>query len=200
VLDIARAGQAAGCHEALFTLGDKPELRYRAARDALATLGFASTLDYLRAMAELVRRETGLLPHLNAGVMSHEEFSSLREVAPSMGIMLESAAPRLAQKGGPHYGSPDKTPTVRLLSIRAAGQARVPLTTGLLIGIGETREERLLSLLALRDLQAEHGHLQEIILQNFVPKAGTKMADVPHRPSRNCCGPSPWPGMFSVRR
>jgi FO synthase len=99
VLDIARAGQAAGCHEALFTLGDKPELRYRAARDALATLGFASTLDYLRAMAELVRRETGLLPHLNAGVMSHEEFRSLREVAPSMGIMLESAsAPRLAQK------------------------------------------------------------------------------------------------------
>jgi FO synthase len=182
VLDIARAGQAAGCHEALFTLGDKPELRYRAARDALATLGFASTLDYLRAMAELVRRETGLLPHLNAGVMSHEEFSSLREVAPSMGIMLESAAPRLAQKGGPHYGSPDKTPTVRLLSIRAAGQARVPLTTGLLIGIGETREERLLSLLALRDLQAEHGHLQEIILQNFVPKAGTKMADVPAPP------------------
>ena len=121
VLDIARAGQAAGCHEALFTLGDKPERRYRAARDALATLGFASTLDYLRAMAELVRRETGLLPHLNAGVMSHEEFSSLREVAPSMGIMLESAAPRLAQKGGPHYGSPDKAPAVRLLSIRAAG-------------------------------------------------------------------------------
>lgn len=179
VLEIARAGQAAGCHEALFTLGDKPELRYRAARDALATLGFASTLDYLRAMAELVRRETGLLPHLNAGVMSWEEFRSLREVAPSMGIMLESAAPRLTLRGAPHYGSPDKAPAVRLLSIRAAGQARVPLTTGLLIGIGETREERLLSLLALRDLHAEHGHLQELILQNFVPKPGTKMAKAP---------------------
>ena len=182
VLAIARAGQAAGCHEALFTLGDKPELRYRAAREALATLGFASTLDYLRAMAELVRRETGLLPHLNAGVMSYEEFRSLREVAPSMGIMLESAASRLIQRGGPHFGSPDKAPTVRLLSIRAAGQARVPLTSGLLIGIGETREERLLSLLALRDLHAEHGHLQELILQNFVPKPGTKMAKAPAPP------------------
>lgn len=179
VLAIARAGQAAGCHEALFTLGDKPELRYRVAREALATLGYASTLDYLRAMAELVRRETGLLPHLNAGVLSYDEFRSLREVAPSMGIMLESAAPRLMQRGGPHFGSPDKAPTVRLLSIRAAGQARVPLTSGLLIGIGETREERLLSLLALRDLHAEHGHLQELILQNFVPKAGTKMANAP---------------------
>ena len=179
VLAIARAGQAAGCHEALFTLGDKPELRYRAARTALTTLGFASTLDYLQAMAELVRRETGLLPHLNAGVVSYEEFRNLREVAPSMGIMLESAAARLTQRGGPHFGSPDKAPTVRLLSIRAAGLARVPLTSGLLIGIGETREERLLSLLALRDLHAEHGHLQELILQNFVPKPGTKMANSP---------------------
>jgi FO synthase len=179
VLAIARAGQAAGCHEALFTLGDKPELRYRVARDALATLGYASTLDYLRAMAELVRRETGLLPHLNAGLMSHDEFRSLREVAPSMGIMLESAAARLTQRGGPHFGSPDKAPTVRLLAIRAAGQARVPFTSGLLIGIGETRDERLLSLLALRDLHAEHGHLQELIVQNFVPKPGTKMANSP---------------------
>ena len=182
VLSIARAGQAAGCHEALFTLGDKPEQRYRVAREALARLGHATTVDYLHAMAALVHRETGLLPHLNPGVLAREDYERLRSVAPSMGIMLESAAPRLAARGSPHFGSPDKAPAVRLASIRAAGEARVPLTTGLLIGIGETRDERLLSLLMLRDLHREFGHLQELIIQNFVPKPGTVMADVPEPP------------------
>jgi len=179
VLAIARAGQAAGCHEALFTLGDKPELRYRVAREALAKLGYASTVDYLQAMAALVRKETGLLPHLNPGVLTLDEYRRLRAVAPSMGIMLESASARLTERGGPHFGSPDKAPALRLASIRAAGEARVPLTSGLLIGIGETRDERLLSLLLLRDLHRDFGHLQELIIQNFVPKPGTVMAGVP---------------------
>ena len=175
VLDIARAGKAAGCREALFTLGDKPELRYRAARDALAGFGCDSTLEYLRQMASLVLKETGLLPHLNPGVMTREDYERLRPVSPSMGIMLESASNRLCEPGGPHFGSPDKWPETRLASIRAAGEARVPLTSGILIGIGETREERIDSLLAIRDLHHRYGHIQEIIVQNFVPKHGTKM-------------------------
>lgn len=179
VLDIARQGQAAGCREALFTLGDKPELRYRAARDALAELGYTRTIDYLQAMAELVLKETGLLPHLNPGVLSAEDYAQLRPAAASMGIMLESAAARLCERGGAHFGSPDKLPAVRLAAIDAAGSARVALTSGILIGIGETREERLQSLLALRDSHQRHGQLQEIIVQNFVPKAGTKMAQSP---------------------
>ena len=177
VLSIARAGAAQGCREALFTLGDKPELRYRAAREALAALGHETTIGYVRAMAELVLRETGLLPHLNPGVLTAEDYRVLRPVAPSMGLMLESASPRLAERGGPHHGSPDKLPATRLAAIDAAGAARVALTTGLLIGIGETREERIASLVALRDLHRRHGHLQELIIQNFVPKAGTKMAE-----------------------
>jgi FO synthase len=179
VLAIARAGQAAGCREALFTLGDKPELRYRAAREGLAALGYSSTLAYLRAMAGRVLRETGLLPHLNPGVLAPDDYRSLRAVAPSMGIMLESAAARLAARGGPHFGSPDKRPAVRLKAIADAGAAAVPLTTGLLIGIGETRVERVESLLALRALHRQYGHLQELIIQNFVPKPGTRMAAQP---------------------
>lgn len=182
VMAIARAGQAAGCREALFTLGDKPELRYRAAREALDRLGYSSTLDYVAAMAEQVLRETGLLPHLNPGVMSAADYARLREFAPSMGLMLESASPRLSIRGGPHHGSPDKDPAVRLASLRDAGAAGVAMTSGLLIGIGETREERLDSLLALRELHLEHGHLQELIIQNFVPKPGTRMADRPAPP------------------
>jgi FO synthase len=176
VLEIARAGERTGCHEALFTLGDKPELRYRAARSALAELGYARTVDYLRAMAELVREETGLLPHLNPGVLSAEDYALLRPVAASMGIMLESSSARLSERGGPHFGSPDKLPAVRLAAIDAAGEARVPLTSGILIGIGETRDERIDSLLALRASHERYGHLQEIIVQNFLPKRGTKMA------------------------
>ncbi|HLI19566.1 MAG TPA: 5-amino-6-(D-ribitylamino)uracil--L-tyrosine 4-hydroxyphenyl transferase CofH [Stellaceae bacterium] len=176
VLAIARAGAEAGCREALFTLGDKPELRYRAARDELARLGHAATLDYLYAMAALVLRETGLLPHINAGVMDRADIARLREVSASQGLMLESAAERLCERGGPHFGSPDKAPALRLATIAAAGEAGVPFTSGILIGIGETRAERIEALLALRDLHERHGHIQEIIVQNFRAKPGTKMA------------------------
>ncbi|MGD9603777.1 MAG: 5-amino-6-(D-ribitylamino)uracil--L-tyrosine 4-hydroxyphenyl transferase CofH [Gammaproteobacteria bacterium] len=179
VLDVARHGAAMGCKEALFTLGERPELRYRAARDALAAMGYASTLDYLRVAAEAVYRETGLLPHLNPGTLSPAELADLREVAPSMGIMLESAAERLTGKGMPHHGSPDKIPAVRLKTLEDAGRARVPFTTGILIGIGETRRERIESLLAIRALHARHGHIQEVIIQNFRAKPGTRMVDAP---------------------
>jgi FO synthase len=176
VLEIARAGARAGCHEALFTLGDKPELRYAAARDALERLGHETTLSYLAEMAGLVFRETGLLPHLNPGVLARADIDRLRAVSVSQGIMLESAAERLRRRGGPHFGSPDKDPALRLETIRAAGEAAVPFTSGILIGIGETRRERIESLLALRDLHERYGHLQEIIIQNFRAKPGTRMA------------------------
>ncbi|MFO1349581.1 MAG: 5-amino-6-(D-ribitylamino)uracil--L-tyrosine 4-hydroxyphenyl transferase CofH [Gammaproteobacteria bacterium] len=176
VLDIARAGARAGCHEALFTLGDKPELRYSAARAELARLGHGSTLSYLAEMCALVLRETSLLPHVNPGVMSHGDIAMLRRVAVSQGIMLESASERLCAKGGPHFGSPDKRPAVRLETIRLAGELGVPFTSGILIGIGETRAERVEALLALRELHARYGHIQEVIIQNFRPKPGTKMA------------------------
>jgi FO synthase len=176
VLAIAQAGARAGCREALFTLGDKPELRYSAARDALARLGHATTLDYLAAMAELVLKETSLLPHLNPGVMSRSDIERLRGVSASQGIMLESAAERLARRGGPHFGSPDKLPSVRLATIAAAGEAKVPFTSGILIGIGETRRERIEALLELRELHRRYGHIQEIIIQNFRAKPGTRMA------------------------
>jgi FO synthase len=179
VLAIARAGAAAGCTEALFTLGDKPELRYRAAREALAALGHATTIGYLRAMCDLVLRETELLPHANPGVMMREEIASLREVTASQGIMLESASERLCEPGNVHHGSPDKHPAVRLETIRLAGELRVPFTTGILIGIGETRAERIEALRAIRDLHARHGHIQEVIVQNFRAKPGTKRAAAP---------------------
>ncbi len=176
VLAIARAGAAAGCTEALFTLGDKPELRYRAAREALAALGYGSTIGYLREMCALVLRETGLLPHVNPGVMTREEIAALREVSASQGLMLESASARLCEPGGVHYGSPDKLPERRLETIRLAGELAVPFTTGILIGIGETRPERLESLIAIRDLHRSSGHIQEVIMQNFRAKPGTKRA------------------------
>jgi FO synthase len=175
VLAIARAGQAAGCKEALFTLGDKPELRYKAARDALAALGYSSTIDYLAAICALVFDETGLLPHVNAGIATDEELARLRRVSVSQGIMLETAAERLSQRGGPHFGSPDKDPLVRLGNIEAAGRLKIPFTSGILIGIGETRQERLEALFALRALHQRYGHLQEIIIQNFRAKPGTRM-------------------------
>ena len=179
VLAIARAGQAADCKEALFTLGDKPEERYTAARTALEAANATSTLDYLQRMAKLVLDETGLLPHLNPGVMEASDLQRLRPVSVSMGLMLESASDRLCQRGGPHFGSPDKLPARRLATLRAAGEARVPMTTGLLIGIGETRHERIESLLALRELHTRFGHIQEIIIQNFKAKPGTRMAAAP---------------------
>jgi FO synthase len=179
VLDIARAGARAGCREALFTLGDKPELRYGAARKALKELGHETTLSYLAEMAQLVLRETALLPHLNPGIMTRADIDRLRTVSVSQGIMLESAAERLQQRGGPHFGSPDKDPVLRLGTIRLAGEAAVPFTSGILIGIGETRRERIDAMLALRDLHDQHGHLQEIIIQNFRAKPGTLMARAP---------------------
>jgi FO synthase len=182
VLEIARAGAAAGCHEALFTLGDKPELRYRLAREELAALGCETTVEYLARAARAVLDETGLLPHLNPGVMTAADLAALRPVSASMGIMLETASERLSRRGGPHFGSPDKLPTRRLETIEAAGQLGIPFTTGILIGIGETREERLEALLAIRDLGARYGHVQEVIVQNFRAKAGTKMAHAPEPP------------------
>lgn len=179
VLEIARAGVAAGCDEALFTLGDKPELRYRAAREALDTMGFATTVDYLAHMARRVLDETGLLPHINAGVMEEAEIRALREVSASQGIMLETASDRLCGKGMPHHGSPDKVPAVRLETIAAAGRVKVPFTSGILIGIGETRRERIEALLALRDLNDRYGHIQELIVQNFRAKPGTRMTHAP---------------------
>src|SRR6476659_3169662 len=182
VLEVARAGERAGCREALFTLGDKPELRYRAARDELAELGFASTLEYLAHAARAVLEETSLLPHLNPGVLTAADLELLRPVAASMGLMLETTSDRRSARGGPHFGSPDKLPAARLETLRLAGEARVPFTTGILIGIGETRAERSEALEAIRDLHAELGHVQEVIVQNFRAKPGTKMADAPDAP------------------
>src|SRR3954469_5442803 len=179
VLDIARAGAAAGCREALFTLGDKPELRYQAAREELAELGCATTLEYLARAAKLVLDETGLLPHLNPGVLTREDLELLRPVSASMGIMLETVSDRLSRRGGPHFGSPDKLPAARLETLRLAGEAQVPFTTGILIGIGETRAERIE---ALEAIAAAGPHVQEVIVQNFRAKPGTRMAGAPEPP------------------
>jgi FO synthase len=177
VLAIARAGAKAGCTEALFTLGDKPELRWRQARDALAEMGHASTIEYLVAMCDLVLRETGLLPHANPGVMDRAELLALRDVTASQGIMLESTSERLCAPGGVHHGSPDKHPAIRLEVLNEAGEAQIPFTTGILIGIGETRAERLEALRAIAESHARYGHVQEVIIQNFRAKPRTKRAD-----------------------
>jgi len=179
VLTLCREGAQMGCQEALFTLGEKPELRYSTARKALAEMGYSTTLEYVRDVAERVLEETGLLPHINAGCMTADEIASLRDVSASMGIMLESASPRLCEKGQPHYGSPDKDPAVRLQTMDLAGQAGVPFTSGILIGIGETRAERIESLLALRATHEQYGHIQEIIVQNFRAKPNTLMSNAP---------------------
>ncbi|MFY9327602.1 MAG: 5-amino-6-(D-ribitylamino)uracil--L-tyrosine 4-hydroxyphenyl transferase CofH [Georgfuchsia sp.] len=187
VLDIARRGAQAGCKEVLFTLGDKPELRYQHASEALSKLGFDSTLAYLEHVARRVLQETGLLPHLNPGLLDAADFTRLRSVAPSMGIMLESISQRLCERDGPHFGSPDKQPERRLETLRLAGEARVPMTSGILIGIGETRLERIESLLALRELSQQYGHIQEIIIQNFRAKIGTKMHAAPEPSMDELC-------------
>lgn len=178
-VEIAKRGAAMGCREALFTLGEKPELRYAAAREWLDANGFSSTLDYVAHVAAAVRDQTGLLPHINAGCMTDEEIAALRPVSASMGLMLETIADRLGEAGGPHHGSPDKVPALRLATIEAAGRQAVPFTSGILIGIGETRAERIEAIAALRALHVRHGHLQEVIVQNFLPKPGTKMANAP---------------------
>ncbi len=179
VLAIARAGAAAGCQEALFTLGDKPELRYRAAAEALAAQGFSSTIAYLAAMCRAVAAETGLLPHVNPGVMSDDDLALLRPVSVSMGLMLESTAERLMAPGQVHHGSPDKHPAARLETLRLAGEQRIPFTTGILIGIGETRAERIEALLQIEALHRRYGHIQEVIIQNFRAKPGTRAAAAP---------------------
>ncbi len=178
-IDIARRGAAAGCREALFTLGDKPEQRYPQARDELAGLGYPTTVEYLVSIARAVFEATGLLPHANPGVLTREELLALREVCPSQGLMLENVSRRLLQRGEAHHGSPDKDPDARLETIRLAGELAIPFTSGILIGIGETRQERIDSLLALRDLHDAYGHVQEIIVQNFRAKPGTRMVDAP---------------------
>jgi FO synthase len=179
VLAIARRGAALGCHEALFTLGEAPEARYPEAAEWLAARGYSSTVDYLVAACAAVLQETGLLPHANAGALTRAELERLRAVSPSQGMMIETLAARLGEPGGPHAGAPDKTPERRLATLEAAGEARVPFTTGILVGIGETRTERLEALVAIRDAHARHGHVQEVIVQNFLPKAGTSMWRAP---------------------
>ena len=180
VVDLARRGAELGCKEALFTLGDRPEDRWPQAGEWLAERGYSSTLDYVRAAAVAVLSETGLLPHLNPGVMSLEELLRLRPVAPSMGMMLETTSRRLfTEKGQAHYGSPDKDPLVRMQVLRDAGTARVPFTTGILVGIGESLTERAESLLALADVHARGGHIQEVIVQNFRAKPDTAMRSTP---------------------
>jgi FO synthase len=176
ILDVARRGAEAGCTEALFTLGDRPEQRYRVAQDALVALGHETTNGYLEEMARLVQREAGLLVHLNAGILAADEIARMRRISVSQGLMLESTSTRLGQKGGPHYGCASKLPAVRIAMIEAAGQRAVPFTTGILIGIGETRRERVESLLTIRNLHDTFGHIQEVIVQNFLPKPGTGMA------------------------
>ena len=179
VVAIAEAGRRLGCKEALFTLGDRPEERYPVARAWLQERGYRSTLEYVRAAAIRVIEETGLLPHLNPGVMSYEEMARLKQVAPSMGMMLETSSDRLSERGGPHFGSPDKVPAVRLRVIEDAGRVSIPFTTGILVGIGETLAERAASLLAIRELYRRYRHVQEVIVQNFRAKPGTAMQDAP---------------------
>ncbi len=179
VLVVARAGRKAGCKEALFSLGDKPELRYPEYREWLQVRGMRSTIDYLGAMCRLVFEETGLLPHANPGVLSREEMQALRPFNASLGMMLETASRRLLQPGEAHYRCPDKVPEVRLAALENAGELRIPFTTGILIGIGETMEERVDALLAIREIDDRYGHIQEVIVQNFRAKSDTKFAGRP---------------------
>ena len=176
---VADAGRAMGCKEALFTLGDRPEDRYPVAREWLSARGFASTLDYVRAVAIRVIEETGLLPHLNPGVMSYEEMARLKQASASMGIMLETSSDRLSGRGMPHFNSPDKVPAVRMRTIADAGRLAIPFTTGILVGIGETSRERAESLIAIRDMHRRYRHVQEVIVQNFRAKPRTAMHGAP---------------------
>ena len=179
VLEIARAGAAAGCKEALFTLGDKPERKWRVAREELVGMGFSSTVEYLAAACRAVIEETGLLPHANPGAMTADEVRMLRDVTVSQGTMVETLSERLLKRGMAHFGAPDKRPSVRLDTLEAAGGSQVPFTTGILIGIGETFDERIDALLAIRASHERHGHIQEVIVQNFRAKSGTAMAAHP---------------------
>ncbi len=184
VLEIAREGARAGCKEALFTLGDKPEKRYAQARHELEEMGFSSTIEYLAHCCGLVLEETGLLPHANPGVLSEEDVKALREVTVSQGIMVEQTSERLLGRGMAHWASPDKVPRKRLETLDAAGRLAVPFTTGILIGVGETVEERVNTLLAIREAHEKHGHIQECIVQNFRAKPGTRMESSPEPSER----------------
>lgn len=175
VLAVARAGKMQGCKEALFSLGERPEEIYDFVRDDLARYGHRTTSSYLREMCDLVLRETGLLPHVNQGIMERDEIASLRDVSASMGLMLETVSTRLHEKGGAHWNCPGKLPEERLATMRHAGDLKVAWTTGILIGIGETREERIDSLFAIRDLHEEYGNIQEVIVQNFRVKEDIAM-------------------------
>lgn len=177
VLDVAKAGQRLGCTEALFTLGERPEVRYPEAKAWLEERGFKTTLEYVAYVNRLVLEETSLLPHANPGTMSRREMEALQPYNPSVGLMLESTSPALHAPGGAHEFAPSKRPRVRLRTMELAGQLRLPFTTGILIGIGDTREDRIQSLLAIRDLHRRFGHVQEVIIQNFRAKPGTAMAD-----------------------
>lgn len=179
VLEVARQGEKLGCTEALFSLGDKPEAEFSEMRDVLRTRGYRSTLHYLEAMCELVLRETSLLPHSNPGLMTASWIGRLRNTNPSLGLMLETASDRLTQVGGPHANAPDKVPSRRLKTIEEAGKLGVPFTTGILIGIGETLEERVDALLVIQRLHEKFGHIQEVIIQNFRAKPEIPMADAP---------------------
>ncbi len=177
VLDVAGAGQRLGCTEALFTLGERPEQRYPEAKQWLAHRGYATTLEYLAHVCQLVMEETDLLPHANPGTMSRRELVALQPYNPSMGLMLESTSPRLYESGGPHEFAPSKRPRVRLRTMELAGELGIPFTTGILIGIGESRRERIEAILAIRDLHRVHGHIQEVIIQNFRAKPATPMEE-----------------------
>jgi FO synthase len=179
VMEVVRQGERMGCTEALFSLGDKPELFFPQMRETLRRLGYKSTLHYLEAMCEKVLRESSLLPHPNPGLMSAEWLQRLSRVAPSMGLMLETTSTRLLAKNASHDNAPDKDPAKRLRVIEDAGRQRIPFTTGILIGIGETMEERVDSLIAIRDMHEQYGHIQEVIIQNFRAKNGTPMAHWP---------------------
>jgi 7,8-didemethyl-8-hydroxy-5-deazariboflavin synthase CofG subunit len=183
VMEVVRKGERMGCTEALFSLGDKPELLFPEMRNTLRRFGYKSTLHYLEAMCEKVLRESSLLPHPNPGLMSAEWLQRLARVAPSLGLMLETTSTRLLAKGAAHDNAPDKDPAKRLRVIEDAGKQQIPFTTGILIGIGETLEERVDALIAIRDLHEKYGHIQEVIVQNFRAKSGTPMASWPE-PSR----------------
>lgn len=179
VLAVAEAGRRAGCKEALFSLGDQPELVFPEAKAFLKKLGFSRTLEYLAAMSELVLEKTGLLPHSNPGLMGIEDLRRLRETNVSVGLMLESASPRLGRPGGAHWKAPDKVPSLRIRTIESAGQLSMAFTTGILIGIGETPEERVDALLAIRSANEKYGHIQEVIVQPFRAKLDIRMAQAP---------------------
>jgi FO synthase len=179
VMEVVRAGERAGCTEALFSLGDKPEALFPEMRDVLRRLGFKSTLHYLEAMCDMVLRQSTLLPHPNPGLMSAEWLVRLSRVSPSMGLMLETTSARLLERNAAHDNAPDKDPAKRLFVIEEAGRQRIPFTTGILIGIGETLEERVDALIAIRNLHDSYGHVQEVIVQNFRAKPGTRMAQWP---------------------